>query len=239
MAAPTTRDSILRAALDCFITDGFERTTTARIRERSGVSNGALFHHFKTKEDIADALFVDAMVSYQQGLWEIVRRKPRSLRAAVRAAIGHQLGWVEDHPDLARFVYMRGHLDWSTPAGAQVEALNRDLAGAFTGWMAPLVERGEIRPMSMLTVSAIVSGPAHAVARRWLAGHTEVKPREFTDELADAAWAGLRGRPVSARRRAPAGPRRGRVSLELVNSEGTVVAAGEATAELEPVANAG
>ncbi len=51
----------------------------------------------------------------------------------------HQLTWTERHADLARFIYARGHLDWDTPAGAELAARNRDLAAAFRQWMAPLV----------------------------------------------------------------------------------------------------
>ena len=42
LSAMSVRDRVLQAALDCFTEDGYERTTIARIRERSGVSNGAL-----------------------------------------------------------------------------------------------------------------------------------------------------------------------------------------------------
>ena len=41
--------------------------TVARIREHSQVSNGALFHHFRSKEAIADSLYVEAMASNQVG----------------------------------------------------------------------------------------------------------------------------------------------------------------------------
>src|SRR5689334_4062314 len=96
------------AALACFLHDGYERTTIATILERSGVSNGALFHHFPSKDAIADAIYLDAIASFQEGLWALIDRRPRSLRAAVRGAIAHQLTWTEEHPDLARFVYVRG-----------------------------------------------------------------------------------------------------------------------------------
>src|SRR5258708_34954273 len=166
-----TRGAVLEAALGCFTELGYEQTTIAVIRQRSGVSNGALFHHFHTKEAIADALYVEAMASFQEGLWELLRRRPRSLRAAVRGTIAHQLRWIEEHEERARFLYTRGHLDWDSPAGAELVALNRNLAGAYRDWMAPLVEAGEIRQMSMLMLSAVVNSPAHPIARRWLAGH--------------------------------------------------------------------
>lgn len=241
MASTGTRRRILDTALACFIEEGYEQTTIARIRERSGTSNGALFHYFPSKEAIADALYVDAMASVQQGLWELVRRKPRSSRAAVRGVIAHQLRWTEQHADLARFVYARGHLDWDSPGGEEVAALNRQLAAAFGERMAPLIESGEIRPTSMLMISAIVTGPAHAIARRWLAGQLERPLTEFADELADAAWAGLRGsqvRPRAARDAQAAPAQQGHVMLELVSADGCIVARGQATAQLIPLSQA-
>jgi AcrR family transcriptional regulator len=238
MAASDIRQRILGAALASFLEDGYERTTIARVRERSGASNGSLFHHFPTKEALADALFVEAMASFQEGLWDLVRRKPRSLRAAVRGTIAHQLGWIEENADLARFLYMRGQLDWDSPAGSQVAALNRDLGAAFKEWMTPFVDAGEIRAMSMLTITAIVTGPGHSIAQRWLTGQLDARPSEFVDDLADSAWAGLRGSPVTSKGRRPAPASRGRVSLELLSNDGTLVAQGEATADLAPVAQA-
>jgi AcrR family transcriptional regulator len=229
-----TRRAVLDAALACFTELGYEQTTIAVIRTRSDVSNGALFHHFPTKEAIADALYVEAIASYQEGLWELLRRRPRSLRAAVRGTISQQLRWTEEHQDRARFLYMRGHLDWDSPAGAELVELNRNLAGAYRDWMAPLVEAGEIRPMSMLMLTAVVNGPAHAIARRWLTGHLSLPLHSYLDELADAARSALSGNPASARRRLHSVSRHSRIRVDLLADDGSVIAGGEATAELLP-----
>jgi len=231
---PDTRRRILDSALRLFLEDGYEQTTIARIRDDSNVSNGALFHHFRSKEAVADAIHVDAIASFQDGLWELIRSRPRSLRAAVHGTISHQLAWVERHPELARFVYLRGHLDWESPANAELAALNGDLAAAFREWMEPLVAAGEIRPTSMLMITAIVNGPAHAIARRWLAGQVDPLPSTFADELADGACAALRGSRVHARKVQPPTNQRGRVTLELVSDDGSVLAQGHATADLIP-----
>jgi AcrR family transcriptional regulator len=229
-----TRARILETALACFTELGYEQTTTALIRRRSGVSNGALFHHFSTKEAIADGVYVQSIASYQRGLWELLRRRPRSLRAAVRGTIAHQLDWVDRHEDRARFVYIRGHLDWETPAGAELVELNANLASAYRDWMAPLVAAGEVRTTSMLMLTAIVTGPAHAIARRWLAGHLDAPLHAYVDELADAASAALSGVPASSRRRSRGPSTRGRIRLELLAEDGSVISGGEATAELSP-----
>ena len=243
MTQNDTRQRILDVALACFLADGYEQTTIAQIRKRSGTSNGALFHHFPAKEAIAGALYVDAIASFQQGLWDLVSRKPRALRAAVHGAIAHQLGWTEQNPDLARFIYARGHLDWNTAAGAELAARNRDLAAAFREWMAPLVESGEVRPAPMLLITSVVSGPAHAIAQRWLAGQVDRPLTSFVDALTDAACAGLRatapsgpasGDQAAGNEPAQPVPTRGLVTLELLADDGSVLAHGQATTPLVP-----
>jgi AcrR family transcriptional regulator len=229
-----THSRILDAALACFVEAGYAQTTIARIRERSGVSNGALFHHFPTKEAIADALYVDAISSFQQGLWDLLEHRPRSLRAAVERVIAHQIGWIEQNPDRARFLYARGTLEWGSPAGAEVDRLNRKLMDASEQWMAPFVEAGQIRPMPMLVVNAVLSGPTHAIARRWLAGQGKEPLHSFLDQLTDAATAALTGETGATRRRRHSDPRLGRVRVQLVSEDGSIAAEGDATIELLP-----
>ena len=168
-----TRARILEAALD-LLSGGRLRADDRRvIRERSGVSNGALFHHFPTKEAIADALYVESIASFQKELWRLLARRPRSLRAAVHEVIAHQIEWIEANVDRARFVYARGTLEGGSPGSAELGEMNRRLAESYQSWLQPLIERGLVRPMSMLVLNAIVTGPTHAIARRWLAGQID------------------------------------------------------------------
>jgi len=227
-----TRTRILDAALACFLEAGYEQTTIARIRARSGVSNGTLFHRFPTKEAIADALYVESIANFQEGLWRLLAQRPRSLRAAVRGTIAHQLEWIEANVERARFVYTRGTLEGESPGSAELEEMNRKLASAYRAWIQPLVERGAVRPMPMLVLNAVVTGPTHAIARRWLAGQVASPLHDYLDELADAACAALSGRPATVRRTPAPVARQGRLRLELLSQEGSVIGKGEATAEI-------
>jgi hypothetical protein len=74
--------------------------------------------------------------------------------------IAHQIAWIEANTDSARFVYARGNLDSGSAGQAQADELNRKLAGAYREWMTPFVQAGKIRPMPMLVISAVVTGPA-------------------------------------------------------------------------------
>jgi AcrR family transcriptional regulator len=189
--SPDTRARILDAALECFLELGYERTTVAVIRERCGVSNGSLFHHFQSKEAIADALYVRAMASFQQGVWAVLHGRPTTLRYAVHGVIAHQLRWTEENAGLARLVYARDQLTSDSPALADLASINRELTSELNEFLTPFRERGEVRAGSVVLISAIVNGPAHALARRWLGDGLERPLESYVDELTDAAVAGL------------------------------------------------
>jgi AcrR family transcriptional regulator len=45
-------DRILSTALKLFVTYGFHGTPTSKIASEAGISNGTLFHYFKTKDEL-------------------------------------------------------------------------------------------------------------------------------------------------------------------------------------------
>ena len=75
-----TRAALLSVAERLFTERGFERTSTEEIVREAGVTRGALYHHFKDKEDLFRAVFEQqeqrlaeramAVVAGKQELWE-------------------------------------------------------------------------------------------------------------------------------------------------------------------------
>lgn len=53
----TTREVILEVSAKLFLEKGFDRTTMKDIVENLGMSKGAIYHHFKSKEEIMKAVF--------------------------------------------------------------------------------------------------------------------------------------------------------------------------------------
>jgi AcrR family transcriptional regulator len=54
------REQILQAALKLFTEHGFRGTSTAEISRQAGVATGTLFHHFKSKEELIEELYLGA-----------------------------------------------------------------------------------------------------------------------------------------------------------------------------------
>ena len=99
--------------------------------------------------------------------------------------------------------------------------------------MSAASTRPVIRPRPMLLTTAIVSGPAHSIAQRWLAGHLDRPLTSFLDELTDAACAGLTGTPAPAPT-AHARPATARVTLEVLADDGSVVGRSQSSGRLSP-----
>ncbi len=74
----TRRREILGGARACFARHGYEGATVRRLEEETGLSRGAIFHHFKDKESLFLAVAEDdaaAMVSVvaERGLVQVMR----------------------------------------------------------------------------------------------------------------------------------------------------------------------
>lgn len=56
-----TRTNIILAARECFTRSGYEETHTDSILERAGISRGAMYHHFSSKREVFEAVYVSVV----------------------------------------------------------------------------------------------------------------------------------------------------------------------------------
>ena len=73
MANKLTRDRIVDKADQLFYEQGFEHTSFAQIAEALGISRGNFYYHFKTKDEILDAVISHRLVRTNSMLdnWEL------------------------------------------------------------------------------------------------------------------------------------------------------------------------
>lgn len=78
MSEQTTRDQIIQAADQLFYRQGFEKTSFADIADAVQISRGNFYYHFKTKDDILDAVISLRLHNTRQMLeqWEIQGKTP-------------------------------------------------------------------------------------------------------------------------------------------------------------------
>jgi AcrR family transcriptional regulator len=88
VSAAEIRDRLLRAAADVFAARGYEGTRVADIAAAAGVSNGALYSHFRSKAE----LLAEAVRKHgPRGLADVVRADPDQPIADLLLAAGRLL----------------------------------------------------------------------------------------------------------------------------------------------------
>lgn len=95
------RQEILSAARACFARYGYEGATVRRLEEATGLSRGAIFHHFRDKESLFLAVAEDDAVEMAQtvaryGLVQVMRD------LLARAADPESAGWLGTQLEVAR-----------------------------------------------------------------------------------------------------------------------------------------
>jgi len=95
------RHEILAAARDCFARFGYEGATVRRLEDATGLSRGAIFHHFRDKESLFLAVAEDdaaAMVATvaRFGLVQVMRD------LLARADEPDQAGWLGTQLEVSR-----------------------------------------------------------------------------------------------------------------------------------------
>lgn len=104
--AGETRAAIVRAARELFAADGFAATSTTEVVERAGVTRGALYHHFRSKEDLFEAVYEDVemgTVAKVAAAIANIQDPVEALRVGMEAFLDTCL-----EPDVRRIVLLEG-----------------------------------------------------------------------------------------------------------------------------------
>ena len=191
------REAILDAALDAFTEKGYAAATIDDVKRGSGASVGSIYHHFGGKEELAGALYAEAIGDYLSRLADELERHDGA-EAGIRAVVDFHLDWVLAEPERIRFVIGFREAELRPGSRAATKALNAEFGRRFARWLAPHFVSGAIRELPKEAYSALVLGPADELVRRWLAqglrGEALARSvNESREMLRGAAWRAVRG----------------------------------------------
>ncbi|MEV7193911.1 TetR/AcrR family transcriptional regulator [Streptomyces sp. NPDC093510] len=185
-----TAERLLAAALRVYAESGEQGVTVNALGRASGVSLGSLYHHFGSVDGLMNVLLQRWLGRLLGELITAVERS-RTARTGVRAIVRAYLAFIQEHPDAARLL----HSSYADRLGmAQAKQL-RDAQEArlspLTDWVSLHIASGELAPLSVPMVEALVMGPVVATARRWLSGLDDVDLDEAARVLPDRIWRSL------------------------------------------------
>lgn len=82
-----TRSRILEAALACFAERGYDATGVAEICQQAGISKGAFYHHFASKQALFVAL-LDQWLAALDGQMTVLRQPAAAAPQRLQAMVG-------------------------------------------------------------------------------------------------------------------------------------------------------
>lgn len=187
-----TRSNILAIALQTFVDRGYDATTLQAIREQAGISNGSLFHFFRSKEALGAALYLEGILQYQEGLLSVVRSCTGDGASGIGAMVHYHLQWVESNLQLSRFLFERGRPDWGPDHIAAIRLANARAYDALGTWLSERMQAGQLRQQPLAVAVALLQGSTHALCRAWLEDAAPGKLVRHAIPLTASLWAALR-----------------------------------------------
>jgi AcrR family transcriptional regulator len=186
-ASPGRKLKVIHAALLCFSDKGYTDTSIGDVCARSGMSVGSLYHHFKSKEQLAAAVYIEGIRDYQRGYIEALESRTRA-REGIIAIIRYHLHWVEKNPDWARYLFQMRHAGFMDDTEEEFKKLNADFFKNVSAWFRKHIETGAIRRLPPDLYPAIMMGPCQEYSRVYLSGQQVTPVEKAVDFIGDAVW---------------------------------------------------
>jgi AcrR family transcriptional regulator len=187
--AAATRAAFVRTARAKFGSEGFAAVLTDDLVAEVGLSRGALYHHFRTKEELFAAVFEDVEA-------ELVARVMGEADGALppwvqlRNGLHAYLDLCED-PAVSRILFVDGPavLGWDT----WHELEEKYAFGHIVNVLQEMIDAGAIDPVPITPLAHVVFGALTRAGGAVARSADRRKARAETEELLDRVLAAIAG----------------------------------------------
>ena len=182
---PDTRHRIEQAATQLFVARGITETSVRDITRAVGISEGALYRHFESKDDLVWQTFEQGYTSFARELASLAARETTG-RQKVAAMIRGFCRAHDDNPTLFNFLVFVQH--------GQLAKMPRDAqtpVSVMRSVLLQAVKDGEIPAQDPDLATALVLGAVLQPATFAAYGRIALKLEPVSDRLVAAAWAAV------------------------------------------------
>jgi AcrR family transcriptional regulator len=190
------KEKVDRAAVALFAARGVDGVSIAEIAAAAGVAQGALYRHYRSKDELAARLFADAYHGAGAEL-AAIGAQHREFDARIAAMVAHFCALYDRDPALFRFMLLAQHellpaIDDGDPAPvAAVEAAvadavaNREIAAIDAGEGAAVI-MGIVLQTALFHLYGRLGGPlaprVSSLARAVIAAVRALAPADIDGE---------------------------------------------------------
>jgi TetR/AcrR family acrAB operon transcriptional repressor/TetR/AcrR family transcriptional repressor of mexAB-oprM operon len=186
-----SRRQLMTAAIDCFARFGYQGTSIDRIARAAGVTKGAIYYHFRDKEELLFEALKDRIGGFEkQVLSEVTPAEDAlaNLRHVVDACFFHAT--VSNH---RRFIItlMVEALDTNPALSAEFQRILRRMRAFVAGVVRRGQDYGSIRPdVAPEMAAAVIAGGIIGAEVQHYQDPAEIDLRATLDALLEqlAAW---------------------------------------------------
>ena len=180
--ALTTKDNLVRALIEMVANKGVQNTRIREISRKAGITEGAMYRHFTSKEDLY-------WYAYKGIVEEMYQQKKPLLRSS--APIEERLGeWIrctylyyDRSPDAFTFVLLTPHI--LPQSEYWITTQQGDL---FMQMIQQAIDRGQVRGISAGIALSHFTGIMLNIPRLINEGRLEGPAARYVNEAANAIW---------------------------------------------------
>jgi TetR/AcrR family transcriptional regulator, repressor of fatR-cypB operon len=177
------RESILDAALHCFVERGFYGTTIPEIAEKASIASGTIYHYFDSKEALVNALF-----RHWKGLiaQRVLTAFPQgaSSREQFRTMWNEIIGFAMAEPTAFAFIELHKHTSY-------LDAESKAIDGTTKTFAQMMIKRAQIecvvKPLDTWVLMELIFGAFVGMMRASYEGRVQLT-EEIIAGAEQACW---------------------------------------------------
>lgn len=177
-------ERVINSALHLFTKQGYFKTSIPDIVRSSGCSTGSIYHHFKDKEGIADALYESILKRMNIALDDIEQQFPTP-KQRCRAVIELLFHVTETEPEVMEFILYAKHKEF-LPENAPI--CSSKPFQKMRGFVIAGIADGELYPIDDLVAASSLYGGALRMIYLRLDGVLDYSLMDKLDDIWECAW---------------------------------------------------
>ncbi|HET7499992.1 MAG TPA: TetR/AcrR family transcriptional regulator [Kofleriaceae bacterium] len=192
--AEDTRRAILAAARQAFARDGYAGTALEAIVGPARLTKGALYHHFKNKAAVLEAVYIEMEEELAARVTGAVASAPGGAWARMLAALDAFFA-ASAEPEYVRIVLRDAPLVLGPVHGREIDhAIG---LGLVVSLVTELRDEGLLRPLPVVATARILLAAASEVAVAMACADDPAQARRDGTEVLLAMLDGLRASPTA------------------------------------------
>jgi AcrR family transcriptional regulator len=192
-AAGSIPEKLMHTSVELFAEHGYAQTSVQQIVDAAGVTKGALYHYFKSKDDLLFDIYDRILSLQREHLDEIVARGEdpvRTIRLVCEDVIVTSIEWMHEGT-----VFFRSQHMLTAARQQEVKRRRREYNDAFEA----ILERGRVAGLFRTDIPPAIQianffSDVHYLGQ-WYSPGGPLSKEQVASELTDLYLAGLTAKP--------------------------------------------